>query len=65
MIYTTKGELPDEAVELRQVVTADNDDHRVVRTDKYLKATGEWVGNDLHVHIKKPLTLEGVAGQFS
>lgn len=59
MIFTTHGHLDDELVELRQTVTEDNDDRTMTRTDKFLKASGEWIGNDLHLVIKKPLPLMG------
>lgn len=52
MIFTTKGMLPDDEVELRESVTHDDEQITIVRIDKYLKATGEWVGNDLNGRIK-------------
>ncbi len=55
-IYTTKGYLPADQVELRESVE-DTETYRMTRTDKYLKATGEWVGNDLKCEIKKPLVM--------
>jgi len=64
VIFTTYGYLPEDQVELRPTATED-EDKIVTRTDKYLKSTGEWVGNDLHVHLKKPLSLEVAQGQFS
>lgn len=52
MIFTTKGMLPDEEVELRESVTHDDEQIKIVRIDKFLKTTGEWVGNDLQGTIK-------------
>lgn len=52
MIYTTKGLLPNHLVELRESVTHDDEHIQIVRVDKYLKETGEWIGNDLNGRIK-------------
>ena len=53
-IFTTKGFLPREAV--RFAVSIHEDENcKVTRTDKYLASTDEWVGNDLHVEMKKGL----------
>lgn len=41
----------------------EDDASKVTRTDKYA-LDGEWIGNDLHVEIKQPLTLDGVTGQM-
>ena len=54
MIYTTKGWLDDAEVELKPTVT-DDERAMVTRTDKYLRATGEWVGNDLDIKLKQPM----------
>lgn len=54
-IFTTRGWLPAERIELRETVTADDETHRAVRTDKYLD--GVWVGNDVHVHMKTGLDM--------
>lgn len=63
MIFTTRGYLPPEQVRMVASVTED-DASRVTRTDKYAVNDGEWIGNDLHVEIKQPLTLAGVTGQL-
>lgn len=52
-VFTTLGLLPAEQVDLRETITHDDDHITMVRVDKYLKATGEWVGNDLIGRIKK------------
>lgn len=52
-IFTTLGHINRDLVELKETVTCDNDDCHVLRTDKYLKSTGEWVGNDIHVTMKR------------
>ena len=52
-VFTTYGLLPADQIELRETTTHDDEHIRMVRVDKYLKATGEWVGNDLVGHIKK------------
>jgi hypothetical protein len=52
-IFTTRGLLPAAEVELRETCTHEDEYSRVVRVDKHLVATGEWVGNDLHCTIKK------------
>jgi len=58
VIYTTKGWLPDEAVELR-VTVQETDTYKATRTDKHLRESGEWVGNDVHMEIKQPLQMWG------
>ena len=62
MIYTTRGYLTPEQVRIVESVKED-DTSRVTRTDKYA-LDGEWIGNDLHVEIKQPLTLESATGQM-
>lgn len=49
-IFTTLGWLPAEKVELRESVTFEDDQIRMVRIDKYVDGT--WVGNDLNGQIK-------------
>ncbi len=56
--FTTKGWLPEAEVELRPMVE-DTASYTMTRTDKFLRATGEWVGNDLHCEIKQPLVMWG------
>lgn len=51
-IFTTKGWLPADEVVLKPTIT-DSPECTVTRTDKFLASTGEWVGNDLHVAMKK------------
>lgn len=58
MIYTTKGWLPEEAIDLR-VTVEETPTYRATRTDKHMKDSGEWVGNDLHMEIKQPLHMWG------
>lgn len=53
-IFTTKGWLPEAEVELVLSVVEDNNE-KVERTDKFLKSTREWVGNDVHVTLKRGL----------
>ena len=62
MIYTTRGYLTPEQVRIVESVKED-DTSRVTRTDKYA-LDGEWIGNDLRVEIKQPLTLESATGQM-
>lgn len=62
MIYTTRGYLTPEQVRIVESVKED-DTSRVTRTDKYA-LDGEWIGNDIHVEIKQPLTLESATGQM-
>jgi hypothetical protein len=50
-IFTTRGWVPAEQVELRESVTHDDEHVRLVRVDKYID--GEWVGNDINGQIKK------------
>ena len=64
-VFTTHGWLDADQVELMVSVTHENDEARVERTDKYVKATGEWVGNDLNVVIKKGKVFEGFSGVFA
>lgn len=52
-IYTTQGWLPADQVELRESVTHEDEHLRLVRVDKYLRASGEWVGNDINGMVKK------------
>lgn len=63
MIFTTRGYLPESQVELRETVTED-DDKRVVRTDKYARCDGAWVGNDVHVDLKRGLIMDAESGQL-
>lgn len=65
MIFTSHGWLEPELVELRVSVTHEDDESRVERTDKHLKATGEWIGNDLNVVIKKGRLIELAQGSFN
>lgn len=60
-IFTTKGWLPEAEVELVLSVVED-DNEKVERTDKFLKSTREWVGNDVHVTLKKGLEGHGIQG---
>ena len=53
-IYTTKGFLPLSEVECVESVF-ENDNEKIIRIDKYLCSTGEWVGNDVHVILKRGL----------
>lgn len=56
-IFTTKGFLPLSEVECVESVL-ENDNEKVIRIDKYLRSTGEWVGNDVHVTLKRGLPLD-------
>ena len=60
-IFTTKGFLPLSEVELVESIF-ENSNERTVRTDKFLRSTGEWVGNDVHVTLKKGLFSDLVQG---
>ena len=64
-VFTTKGYLPAEQVEMRESVTEDNDDRKTVRVDKYLRASGEWIGNDVHVTLKRVPSMTGEQGAFA
>ena len=59
-IFTTRGSLPPERVRLVESITED-DDKIVKRVDKYDTLDNAWIGNDLHVHLKHPLPLFGIA----
>jgi hypothetical protein len=61
-IFTTLGWLPADQVELRETVTHDDEQIRIVRVDKYVG--GEWVGNDLVGHIKKGHEFAAVQSQL-
>lgn len=63
-IFTTRGYLPADRVELRKSVTEDGS-ARYHRTDKFDRVDGAWVGNDLHIELKASLPLFGETGQFS
>jgi len=49
-IFTTRGWVPADQVELRRTVTHDDDQITLVRVDKFIG--GEWVGNDIDGQIK-------------
>lgn len=61
-IFTTKGWLPADQVELRESVTHDDKQIRLVRVDKY--HNGEWVGNDINGQIKTGHEFKVVAEQL-
>ena len=61
-IFTTRGDLPESQVELRISVIEETEERKVLRRDKYDMTDGAWVGNDLHVEIKKLPALFGEAG---
>lgn len=63
-IFTTKGFLPLSDVECVESVF-ENDHEKTLRTDKYLRATGEWVGNDVHVILKEGLLAPLTQGSFA
>ena len=56
-VFTTKGFLPREELEFRESQTEDPR-ATYIRTDKHLRATGEWVGNDLHIILKEGSVTE-------
>ena len=60
-IFTTKGFLPLSEVELVESIF-ENSNERTVRIDKFLRSTGEWVGNDVHVTLKKGLNFDLIQG---
>lgn len=60
-IFTTEGWLPADQVRLSVAVT-ENDNCKVTRTDKFIYSHEgpdgplyKWVGNDVHVEMKKGL----------
>jgi hypothetical protein len=61
-IFTTLGWLPAEQVELRESVTHDDDQIRLVRVDKYVD--GVWVGNDINGQLKRGNELVATAQQL-
>lgn len=61
-IFTTRGWLPADQVELRETVTHDDAQIRIVRVDKYVD--GEWVGNDINGQIKTGHEFTGIAQQL-
>ena len=64
-VFTTMGWLPAEEVILQVTVTYEDDKAKAERTDKYLKSTGEWVGNDLNVIIKTGQEFNFELGSFA
>lgn len=56
-VFTTLGELPVDLVELRETVTHDDERIRLVRVDKHLRATGEWIGNDIRGEVKRGIDI--------
>lgn len=64
-VFTTRGYLPAAQVEMRASVVEDDDDKKVTRTDKFDKTDGEWVGNDLHVEMKRMPAMFGETGRFN
>ena len=64
MIYTTQGFLPEDQVTIRETVTQEDDDMKIIRADKYL-ADGTWVGNDIRIEIKRTMIEMGAeTGSF-
>jgi hypothetical protein len=61
-IFTTRGWLPQDQVELRETVTHDDEQIRITRIDKYVN--GEWVGNDLRGDIKTGHEFAAVQSQL-
>lgn len=53
-IFTTRGWLPADQVELRETTTHDDEYLIITRVDKYV--AGEWVGNDLEATVLLKLT---------
>lgn len=64
-VFTTHGWLPADVVELRESVTHDDEHIRLVRVDKYVRSTGEWVGNDINGQIKTGHEFGALAQQLS
>lgn len=63
LIFTTFGWLHPSQVSLMRAVVTEDDDRRVVRTDKYT-LDGQWCGNDLHVEVKRwPEGMQLIPGQ--
>ena len=63
-IFTTKGWLPLSDVECVESVF-ETPHEKTIRMDKYLRATGEWVGNDVHVILKEGLLTPLTQGSFA
>lgn len=63
-IFTTKGWLPLSDVECVESVF-ENDHEKTLRIDKYLRTTGEWIGNDVHVILKEGLLTPFTQGSFA
>lgn len=53
-IFTTRGWLPADQVELRETTTHDDEYLIIKRVDKHV--AGEWVGNDLEATVLLKLT---------
>ena len=53
-IFTTRGWLPADQVELRETTTHDDEYLIITRVDKYV--AGEWVGHDLEATVLLKLT---------
>lgn len=64
-VFTTRGHLPATQIDLRPTVVEDSEDRVVVRTDKYDRTDGAWVGNDLAVTFKRLPSLQGELGSFA
>lgn len=61
LVATTRGWMHPSMVEMRPTVTQDDENVRVVRTDKFVD--GEWVGNDLAIQAKKwPDDMQALTG---
>lgn len=64
-IFTTRGHLPASQIELRPSTVEDSDDRVIVRTDKFDRTDGAWVGNDLNVTYKRLPPVFADAGSFA
>jgi hypothetical protein len=62
LIPTTFGWMHPSQVEMRPTVLRDDDDVRVVRTDKFT-LDGQWCGNDLDIKAKRwPDAMHALTG---
>jgi hypothetical protein len=61
-VFTTRGWVPADQVEMRESVTFEDATIRMVRVDKYIG--GEWVGNDLRGDIKTGVDIGAIQAQL-
>lgn len=61
-VFTTRGWVAADQVELRESVTFEDETIRMVRVDKFIG--DEWVGNDLRGEIKTGFDIGAIQQQI-